>query len=371
MVVSSFYPLIGGAERQAQQLAARLITKGINVCILTRRYKGLKGYEKIDGVPVHRVPTIGKGTLASLSYTFFSLLWLFRNRDKCQIVHCHQVLSPATIGILSKFLFKKKVIVKITGSDLGQIRILPLQNIRKRLLSKVDVFIALNDEIRKELVDLGLGSVTIKHIPNGVDVEKFSPMPLESKVSLRERFALPKNWKILIFAGRLHLVKGLDTLLQAYSNVLSILPKTRLLILGEGPEESSLKNLTRRLGIRDVVSFLGRMDNVVEYMQAADLFVLPSVSEGLSNSLLEAMACGLAVVTADIGGNNEVVRHLKNGILVKPRDSKQLAKALLMVLSDTELAERLGEEARKTIGEGYSLESVAKQYIRLYESLVL
>jgi len=370
MIISSFHPVIGGAERQAQQLAARLVKKDVSVHILTRRYKGLKGYEGIDGVPVHRVPTIGKGALASLSYTFFSLLWLFRNRDKHRIVHCHQALSPTTIGVLSKFLFKKKIIVKIAGSDLGQIYTLPLQSIRKRLLSKVDVFIAINDTIRKGLVDLGLGNVTIKSIPNGVDVEKFAPVSFESRISLRERFALPQNGKTLIFAGRLHSVKGLDTLLQACSKALPTLPKAQLLILGEGPEESSLKNLASRLRITDSVLFLGRRDNVVEYLQSADVFILPSMSEGLSNSLLEAMACGLAVVATDVGGNVEAITHGCNGILVPPRDPAQLAQALIHLIDNSTLATELGEQARITVEKNYSLSSVVDQYVDLYQQLL-
>ena len=127
--------------------------------------------------------------------------------------------------------------------------------------------------------------------------------------------------------------------------------------------------LTAELGIRDKVSFLGRKDNVAEYLQCADILVMPSVSEGMSNALLEAMACGLAVIATNIAGNNEVVAHLRNGVLIEPRNARQLAEALLYVLGDAELASRLGQEARKTVEEGYSLDQVVDQYMELYQSL--
>jgi len=377
MIIASFHPLIGGAERQAQQLAARLIKKGLSVCILTRRYKGLKRYEAIDGIPVYRVLTIGQGILASFSYTFFSLLWLFRNGDKCQIIHCHQALSPATIGVIAKLMRRKKVMVKIACSgeygDVAQIRSLPLPGLRRKLLGQVDYFVAVNDEIEQELRDFGLVTAPVEVFPNGVDIDRFCPANEPERHVLRDRLSLPQSAMLAVFAGRLEPQKNVDNLLLAWKQVeLNARPgeDARLLILGDGTQKSALVALAEQLDITNSVHFIGRVDQVGNYLRAADLFVLPSRAEGLSNALLEAMACGLAVVATDIGGNNEIVSHLKNGILVRPRDSEQLAAALLMVLSDTKLARRLGEEARKTIGEGYSLESVTKQYIELYRGLL-
>lgn len=367
MIVSLFYPWAGGAERQAQQLASHLVDKGFEVCVLTHRLPGLKAYEDIVGVPVYRVLTLGRGGLAAISYVLSSLLWLLKYGKKYRIVHCHRAESPAIIGIFAKLLYGKKVVVKISGGDLDLLR----QSVRRRLLSSADVLVALTGEMRARLINHGFSDAKISIIPNGVDTDLYTPPLYEMKRSLREKLALPMEHKLAIFVGRLNPVKGLDTLIYAWRRVSRSMDRNdiRLLILGEGPEESFLKELTGQLGMEKKVVFLGRRDNVVKYLQSADVFVLPSLSEGLSNALLEAMACGLAVVATDIAGNNEVVVHRKNGLLVPPRDPGTLAKTLLTVLQEEELAEELGEEARRTVEEGYSLEKITERYVELYASL--
>ena len=369
MIISGFYPVMGGAERQAQQLAARLIERGIEVCILTRRYPGLKAYEEIEGVPIHRVFTLGKGrVLASLSYTISSLLWLFRNRTMYQIIHCHRAESPATIGVLAKLLYGKKVVVKISGGDLGLVN----QAIRRKLLSTVNVCVALTGGMRAKLVKCGFPEAQIEIVPNGVDTNRCMPLSRKAQLSMREKLGLPVDEKLVIFVGRLHPVKGLDTLLYAWQKVSQSIEidRARLLIVGEGPQEPFLRQLVSQLGLEATTLFLGRRDNVVKYLQSTDVFVLPSLSEGLSNALLEAMACGLAVVATNVGGNSEVINNFENGILVEPKDFGQLAGALLMVLNDVALNKRLGEQARKVIEERYSLDNVVDQYLRLYGSLM-
>jgi len=368
MIISSFYPLIGGAERQAQRLAAGLADTGVDVCVLTRRYKGMGPYEEIDGVPVYRVLTLGRGALAALSYILSSLLWLLKYGKKYQVIHCHRAESPAIIGIFAKLLYGKKVVVKISGGDLGLVN----QVIRRKLLSAVNVFIALTDEMRAKLIRCGFPEAKIVIIPNGVDTNRYMPLSRKAKLSMREKLGLPIDEKLIIFVGRLHPVKGLDTLLYAWQKISQSIGtnKARLLILGEGPQEPFPRQLVSQLGLEATILFLGRKGNVAKYLQSADTLALPSLSEGLPNALLEAMACGLPVVATDVGGNSEVISDLKNGILVKPKDSGQLAEALIKVLNDGGLAQHLGRQARKAVEERYSLKSVVDQYLGLYENLV-
>jgi len=286
-------------------------------------------------------------------------------------------VSPATIGVLSKILWKKKVLVKITTSgeeygNISQIKKLPFQSIRKALLRQVDVFVAVNDEVEKELRGFGLNNPMVK-IPNGVDTDRFQPVPSKAaKRSLREILSLPETGRLVLYCGRLEPKKALDTLLYAWDLVsrTAEAKDARLIIVGNGSGRASLEDLANRLGIQDSVLFLGKKDRVVEYLQCVDVFVFPSVSEGMSNALLEAMACGMPVVVTDIAGNREVVRHLENGILVKPKEPQQLAYALQAVLNDEDLAQRLGAQARKTVEEGYSIEKVVERYIDVYKSLM-
>lgn len=390
MIISSFHPVASGAERQAQQLASRFLQKGVRVRLLTRRYKGLKGFDKVDGVRVYRVLSCGNVLLASVSYTLASLFWLFRYGRDYQILHCHTALSPATIGAMAKILLHKKVICKIACSgvygDVAQIQQLPLAGLRKRLLRWIDAFVVLNDEARKELEAFGLIDALVEKIPNGVDTNLFKPASPEERGALRKRLGLAQKRNLVLFAGRLDPQKGLDTLLHAWAQLrLSECPpsprvgrgaggegqrRAHLLILGEGSQRGSLDQLTKRLDIADTVSLLGKQENILEYFKVADIFVLPSLAEGLSNSLLEAMSCGLAVIATDNAGNREVINSPDSGILVEPQNPQQLAQALETLLDNRELATRLGQQARCAVKERFSLANVVEQYEQLYKRLL-
>jgi glycosyltransferase involved in cell wall biosynthesis len=374
MIISSFYPLIGGAERQAQRVAVKLIERGIDVCVLTRRYAGLKSYEEIDNIPVYRVPAYGSSVVASLVFMFSALIWLFFNGYKYRIVHCHQVLSPAMIGAFAKIFWGKNLVVKVPGTGkqggIAQINLMPFSSFRKKLLRQVDRFIYLSDDVYKELTAFGFANVALK-LPNGVDTDKLKPVSVEVKLALRETLGLPSSCRLVIFTGRLNPLKLLDILLRSWAEIVQSpdMPERHLLILGEGEESASLKALSEQLDIGEHLSFLGRRENVGEYLQASDIFVLPSESEGLSNSLLEAMACGLAVVATDVGGSGEVLQHRGSGLLVEPRNQSQLTDSLLILLKDRALARRLGREARKAVVAHYSLDCVVEQYVKLYTGL--
>ena len=366
MIISSFHPKIGGAERQAQRLAARLIEKGGGVHVLTRRYKGLKDYDEIEGIPVHRVPIVGTGILAAFSYILSAIIWLSRNHHRFQILHCHIPLSPATIGVISKLLWKKKVIVTIAGRGVEE---MPFGRVRCRLLRLVDLFIVLNEESKTRLVEAGLGNVPMRKLPYGVNTRRFHPVPPETKLSLRAKLGIPQNKRIVIFVGRLHPVKGLDILLKAWHKLSHFSGCAQLLLVGDGPENAYLKELTAQLQIENTVSFLGSKYGINEYMQACDIFVLPSFSEGLSNSLLEAMSSGLAIVATNVEGSSEAIKQGHNGLLVEPRDIDQLAQALKKMIDKEELSLKLARQARQTATTKYSLESAVENRIQVYREL--
>jgi len=358
---------LGGAGLQARQLARQLIELGVEVHFITRRRRGTFSYEEIEGVPIHRMPTIGTGVTAAVSYICFGLLWMLRNRNRFWIIHCHQPLSPATIGILGKVFLRKKVIVKIA---LRGVQNLPLPGLRKHLLRLTDLFIVLNEESERRLQEIGLGSIPIMRVPNGVDVEKFTPVSQDRKRLLRDRLQLVPDGRFVVFTGRLIPRKGVDVLLRAWRELVQTIPQARLIIVGDGEEAPALQQLASELGIEHRVHFAGYQDNVVEYLQMADVFVFPSFAEGLSNSLLEAMACGLPIVTTDVEGNKEAIVDGENGLLVPAVDPTELSSALSKVITCRSLADRLGSEARRTVVSKYSLEQVAERYIRVYQQLV-
>jgi len=192
-------------------------------------------------------------------------------------------------------------------------------------------------------------------ITNGIDNTKFMP-PDPSERRERNR---------IVCVGRLIERKGVRELLEAFKKVAAKIENVQLDLVGGGILEKSLKQRAREMGIRDKVAFHGSVprDKVHQHLKRSSLFVLPSHNEGMSNALLEGMACGLPIVVTDTGGTSELLRE--NGLLVPKNDPCKLAEAMLEILSDDNKLRSMGETSRQ-ISKTYSWRSMAEQYIALY-----
>jgi len=168
--------------------------------------------------------------------------------------------------------------------------------------------------------------------------------------------------------ARLDPVKDQQTLVRAFASVLT--GKSVLMIIGSGPEESNLRKLTHDLGIADRVYLMGERKDVPKVLQAMDLFVLPSVAEGISNTILEAMSCGLPVVATKVGGNEELVAHGKTGTLFSPGDDADLAAILSAYRDDPKMLDNHCRSARQRVEERFSLARMVEEYDRLYRLVV-
>ncbi|HCK65872.1 MAG TPA: hypothetical protein DHW49_06380 [Anaerolineae bacterium] len=175
---------------------------------------------------------------------------------------------------------------------------------------------------------------------------------------------------VLLFVGRLNPVKNLPLLLNAFKKALSQCPNLYLILVGEGEERAALIKLIHELNLQAYVNFVGSTPNVLEYLQIADIFVLCSLREGISNSLLEAMSCGLACISTDVGAAREILDEGNCGVLVKPDDVDEFANAIIRLASDTTQIERLGKLARFKVVNHYSMNSVGESYINLYHKIL-
>lgn len=368
MVIQKYHPFIGGAERQLRALSSRLKERGVDVTILTRRYGGLPPFELVDGVRVYRLPSPGNKVLAGISFVLSAIYLLHRIRP--QIVHAHEILSPATIALYGKRLYSSRVVVKVLGGGVKG----DIYKLKKRLFGKwrianlrkrVDAFIAISREIDDELAGIGIPQEARFYLPNGVDTDHFSPLAADEKKRLRESHGFSSISPLVIYAGRLHHDKRVDLLLNIWSSVHAKHTDARLLIVGSGVEEAYL-----RTKASEGVIFIGQVDDVAEYLKISDLFVLPSAREGLSNSILEAMAVGLPVAATAVGGTPDIVTHKKSGWLFQPNDSSALQNAMLKLLGDPELRSRLGRQARKHVLENYSIDAIADRVANLYRELL-
>jgi glycosyltransferase involved in cell wall biosynthesis len=164
--------------------------------------------------------------------------------------------------------------------------------------------------------------------------------------------------------------KGLDTLLDAFAQVRGLQPGMRLVVVGSGPCLPGLQDRARALGILPDCLFEPATPHVAEWLQAIDIFVLPSLSEALSNSLMEAMACGCAVAASRVGGNPELVKDGETGLLFEPRDAAGLAEALRLLICDSTLRATFAANAARTIQSRFSLPAAARSLGEIYSALL-
>jgi len=206
-------------------------------------------------------------------------------------------------------------------------------------------------------------------IPNGVDAQRFAhPRP---RSAVRQELGIPDSAPVIGTVGRTDPVKGHRFLIEAMAGIAHHFPHARLVVVGAKvtPEFAALRRLAVIFGVDDKVVFTGAREDAPDLLAAMDLFVLPSLSEGMSNALLEAMAAGLPIVATAAGGNPEVIGEDGAGVLVKPGSPAELAEAICPLLHDPEAARAMGGRARRRVVERYGLAQVASAYCSIYDRL--
>jgi glycosyltransferase involved in cell wall biosynthesis len=303
-------------------------------------------------------------------------IYLFCHRRTYDIIHVHQALYPAFVSLLiGKGILKKPVLIKTasTGitSDIIQLKRFPLGKLQLAyLLKNMDCLITVSETGRKEYEALGLSENKIRNIPNGVRIPKTQKTQYDTMINV-------------LASARLSREKGMDILLKAWTRITKQIHDVKLFILGEGPLQSDLKTLSSTLGLNRSVFFGGAVQDIEVYLREADVFVLPSRTEGLSNALLEAMSFGIPCIATQVGETGQVLAGTnaieilpggcwagEYGILVNPEDDLGLSKAILYLIDNPKERERVGRRARVRIQEKYSIDSVAETYIGLYRSLL-
>jgi glycosyltransferase involved in cell wall biosynthesis len=365
----------GGVQAQSLRLLRELASRGISASVCTRNYSHLARNEIRETVRIHRSPVWRREfrVMNSAAYLADSLAWLLRNRDTYEVVHCQQMFGPATAALVAKPWVKKPVIVRVSSTgELGEVanlRRIAFSSLRLRQLKDVDYWVALTNLMATEIMSLGVPADRITVIPNAAVIPDRSATDAETRAHYRHKLGLDYP-RIVVYSGRLSSEKNLDVLLQAWAQVVRRYDRARLLLAGAGGAfrnvETQLREQQRVLGIGESVRFLGHVANVTEYLLASDLFVLPTSTEGMSNSLLEAMAAGTAIITTDIEANREVVANGVDALLVPPRDAQALAKAIVRVFGSSELAAGLGCAARETARTRHSVAAMTDAYLSVY-----
>lgn len=376
MVTRLFHPWVGGTERQAHTLAKRLADRGLDVRMVTGWwFRGTPQREALEGIPVFRHHTLWEcfgipGLRKFGGYlSMVTLGWhLWRSRMTYDVTHIHGMNYHSAVAVRVGRWAGRPTVTKVANSgdasDVDKMRHdRQLWGARFLLPEALrsDRFVALSAAVAGELRAVGVPEGRIVPLPNGVALEGILPKSSHGIDTTAHA----------VFVGRLHPQKGLDTLIDAVDLVDRRQPgRLRISLIGDGPEREVIEAQVHRLGLSARVELAGESDDVATWLRRADLFVLPSRAEGLSNALLEAMAHGLPVVVSDIAGNSGVIEHDANGLTFPVGDPTALADRLSLLLADEATRARLGQAARATVEGEYDLDQVAERYIRLYQDLL-
>lgn len=387
VIAPLYHPALGGLGRQAMLLSERLSEEGVAVFVIARRMKDMPPAVYSKTIKVHRAWSIKphiftyervelRNILISLSFCISCTTLLILRRKDYDLVHFHGATLPLFFTLPFLKCMGKKVIAKVAaakiGTEAGSLkgRYYGLGNFLIRFLHFMDGFIATSGEINDGLLLDGFSSKKIYRIPNFIDLKQLSGPKDKNKALLKKNLGL-EDKPMVLFTGRFISRKGINYLLEAWKQVVNRFSHVSLVLLGDGPLLADMKEMSLELNIEDSVKFCGQVSNVEKYLYAADIYALPSLQEGMPNALLEAMSCGLPSVATRIGGVVDIIKDGKNGILVDPGNTDEIACALVKLLENKKSANSLGFEALQTIQEDYSLDKIVKRYVELYNTITL
>ena len=358
MPVLHYYPVIGGLETWTQNIAEKLADKA-EIFVVTSRVGDSAKYESKNGVKIYRTSLFA---LRDLSYSsFFHILtampFIFSRSfflilfQKINLLHCQGFLGACIGYCLSK----------ITGAPyITTVQRLEEKNFLKKIVyRKANVCIAASFAIKKYFEEIGCKNIEV--IPNGVDLKRFEG--LERK---------PHDGFVVMTVARLEKVKGIEYLIEAFARP-SLLekPSLKLFVIGDGSGRKNLENLVKKLSLENRVKFLGQIppEGIPEYLAMADCFVLPSLKEGFGIAILEAIAARVTIIASKVGGILDIIENEKNGLLVTPGNSEEIAGAILRIYNNPELKERLVNFAITGLTR-YDWQNIAQRVFKIYENCI-
>jgi len=371
-VVESMFPTTvgGGAERQARTLARALAARGVSVRVIAPMvpYGQQIEHDFVDGIPVWRIPYPQIRVIGGLVMLWRLFVFLVANRNRYCAIHAHIAHNMAAVSCLVGSLLDKPIVVKVTGwlemdrGILGGSALALGARLRRVALRKATVFQATSREICALLKRHGFADSQIDWIPNAVDLKRFSAAASGKQVANVDSSPLT-----FIFVGRLVPEKWLDGFLRAWERTFSTTDKVLLVIIGDGALRAPLEQQVESMGRTHQVAFRGGSSHVEHDLAAAEIGVLPSAVEGLSNALLEYMAAGLPVIGSRISGTEDFVVSGTTGWLFEAGNSDELCAVLRESASlDREQLRKMGMSGRQRVTDLAGIDAVTTRLQRHY-----
>jgi len=357
---------IGGVQRQLLSLLNAYDKDLMNPVVCCFKAKGeigeqmeKSGFEVVD-FHIDRHYRFSPGIIRRL-YT------LMKERN-IHVVRAHKYSASLYGRIAARLAHVPVVITSVHGNYRKDLRF--ERKIANKMLSRItDRIVAMSESIRADIIKYdNIDPEKVLVIRNGVDTVMFSP--LVNAGDIREELALKDNETVIGFVGRLVPAKGLQHLIGAFEVARAEIGEVKLLIVGTGYLMEQLKALAYEKGLSDYIMFLGERTDIQQLLGVIDIFVMPSIAEGLPNALLEAMAAARPVIVTCAGGMGEIIQNGVNGLVVPVGDETSLLAGLRKLVKDRSFAKALGAAARQGIEDKYSIRATARAWEDLYISLL-
>lgn len=369
---------VGGAQKNTLLTAELLDKKKWDVMLAAGSVDSREG--SMEGEIPHDVPFVKFPELQRELNPYRDIralfkLYFFMRTFRFDVVHTH-VSKAGIIGRMAAKLAKVPVIVHtphghVFHSYYGFFKTSLFKMLEKLSARVTDKIIALTEQEMNEHLELGIGTAKkFEVIESGIELEHFTCGKKSfSRDSMREQWGLKPEHRVVGTVARLVPIKGHEFLIQAVPDIIKVHPQSRFLIVGDGERKEELRMLAEKLGVSPYVTMTGFQRDVQPFYSLMDVFVLPSLNEGMGRVILEAMSCSVPVVAAAVGGILNLVKDGETGILVPPRDASALARAVCDVLSSPEKTARLSENAKKNL-DAFSAEIMVQKIEALYENLL-
>jgi len=358
----------------------KLNERGHEFKIISVKWSGQSDYEKINNnIEVYRIPYL----FSRIRYPIPNFIKLTNKiEEACNdwhpdiIVYNHMEYLTALPSLYLQNRIKAPVIVTIDSLPgvtwfcgnkiIDTVGYLHSMLIGKRIFKAADGIQFLSSELYNCIPKLNINANKVFVITRGVDTERFKPR--NGKDSLRKEFGVKEDDIVILYVGRLDLVKGVNYLLQTAKELIPNYKNTKFLIVGDGSLRGEYEAFAKSFS--DNIFFTGFRGDVSELMNISDVFVLPSLSEGAANVVMEASASGLPVIATEVGEVPQIVLNGKTGILIKPKEVNDLVYALEKLIENPLLSKKMGEIGRKRMEEEYSWEIICKKIENAYQEVI-
>lgn len=380
LVTRRFWPLVGGAEIVMANLGAEFHQQDISCQILTAQWQANWPTEFVHReVPVVRLRNPKQRIWGTFRYLSSLARWLKDHADQIDIVYVSMLKHDAyTATKICQQLGIPVVLRAEGGGDTGDCHWQTTArfglSIRRRCKTATAV-IAPSQAVAEELLAAGYPTDNLHLIPNGVALpanpaENSQQLARQALAEANQDLVATPEEPVVVYTGRLDRNKGLVDLVNAWPEVKKQWPRCHLWLVGEGPDRDRLFQQIKDLDLQGQVILPGAFDDVEEVLRAANLFILPSYFEGLSISLMEAMAHQVPVIASNIPGNNDIIQSGVNGCLVPAGNVSAISQAIQDALANPDQLTCWATAAQQTIQNNYSLASMVNAHLKLFEQLV-